>query len=181
MAKASPILDEDDNLLEELSMPTLQMLVSTILRVVFFLPWCVAVGGTIVLFPSHLEHVAFGPGYVESRRGIRRFAHWADTSKEFVGIFLGLVACIGWVAPSFGLLLFGGIVAQFVHAWQDFVVDRAIPLGEDDRQSIYLVIMDYGTANGLVDIRKVYDRYFISPLQEVIQDGKNDSDDDCDT
>lgn len=135
-----------------------------ILRVLFFLPWCIAVGGTIVMYPRYLEHVAFGFGYIKSPKGIRRFAHWADTGIQHVWIFFGFLASIWWIYPILGWMLIGGVVAQTANAWQDFEVDRSIPLGEDDRQTIYLVGKQYGLPDELMGISKTNQGYLISKL-----------------
>ncbi|KAH9924945.1 hypothetical protein B0H21DRAFT_712418 [Amylocystis lapponica] len=108
------------------------------LRVICFLPWCAAVGGAILLSPQHLEGVAFGPGYIASPRGTARFAHWAEFAVHHVCIFLAsLVAILCWNTVH-GALVLGATLARFAWVWCDFRVKDGIPLGEDDRQSVYL-------------------------------------------
>jgi hypothetical protein len=136
-----------------------------LLRIVFFLPWCVAVGGTIVTCPNHLELIAFGPGYLNSPpKGIHRFAHWADTGMHHVWIFLGFLASIWWIYPTLGWMLIGGVVAQTANAWHDFEVDRSVPLGEDDRQTMYLIATQYGIPDELMGIRKTDKGYLVERL-----------------
>jgi hypothetical protein len=135
-----------------------------LLRIVFFLPWCVAVGGTIIMYPQHLEFIAFKPGYINSPKGIHRFAHWADTGMHHVWIFLGFLASIWWIYPTLGWMLIGGVVAQMANAWHDFVVDRTVPLGEDDRQTMYLVATQYGIPDELMGIRKTDKGYLVERL-----------------
>jgi hypothetical protein len=164
--------DHSESLTTECDLSFLQfsslndILFPILLRIALFVPWCVAVGGTIVMFPRHLEFVAFSPGYVKSPRGIYRFKHWADTGMHHVWIFAGFLASIWWIYPAPGLLLVGGVIAQFVNAWHDFTVDRRVPLGEDDRQSMYLVATQYGLPDKLMDIRKTEQGYVISRLDE---------------
>ncbi|KZT05054.1 uncharacterized protein LAESUDRAFT_750764 [Laetiporus sulphureus 93-53] len=114
--------------------------VLTIIRILFFLPWSIAVGGAILLSPKHLELITFSPGYLASERGARRFAHWADTAVPHIVIFLAPVAVLMWWNLSIGALVAAAILAGFVYAWHDFHVDLSVPLGEDDRQSIYLAV-----------------------------------------
>jgi hypothetical protein len=135
------------------------------MRIVIFLPWCVAVGGAILFSPKHLDLVAFGPGYIKTPRGIHRFAHWADSGMQHIGIFLGFLASVGWVFPTFGLLLFGGLAAQFLYAWQDFVADPNVPLGADDRQTMYIVATQFGLS-GYAHFSKRQDNYFVSLLEK---------------
>lgn len=51
------------------------------IRVIFFLPWCVAAGATLFLFPHHLELVIFETGYLEPSKSIYRFARCAISWK----------------------------------------------------------------------------------------------------
>lgn len=154
---------ETDSIYTQFPSITRQNLIPAIIRIVIFLPWCVAVGGTILLCPKHLDLIAFGPGYVTRPYGIHRFAHWADSGMHHVGIFLAFIVTIGWVSPTFGLLLVGGLVAQFVYVWQDFMADPSIPLGADDRQTMYIVATQFGLS-GSADFSKKEDNYFISLL-----------------
>ncbi|KAG5642742.1 hypothetical protein DXG03_002256 [Asterophora parasitica] len=126
----------------------------TVLRVIFFLPWCVLAGATILLFPAHLETVIFSTGYNTSVRGIRRFAFWADIAVELVSIFLSLLVVLWCKYPKLGVMAIGGVVAQTVYAWQGFTIDRRVPLGEDDRQSLYLVWKQYSLSNALVGMKQ---------------------------
>ncbi|KAH7882557.1 hypothetical protein F5I97DRAFT_1931103 [Phlebopus sp. FC_14] len=115
-----------------------------LLRALFFLPWCAAVGGALLLFPNHLDLVAFRPGYISSppRAGLPRFAHWAHFAPQHVMIFLGCVLMVLWYDSMLGLSVAGVVVPRFLCVWHHFRVDRNIPLGEDDRQSLYLIATD---------------------------------------
>jgi hypothetical protein len=153
-----------------------EILLPMVLRVVCFLPWCVAVGAAIVMFPQYLEFVAFHPGYVISPHGIDRFKHWADTGMHHIWIFLGFLVSVYWIYPRLGLLLIGGVLAQFLHAWHDFTVDRSIPLGEDDRQTIYLVTTHNGLPHELIQVRKTKRGYLISSFNTTtrVQDDSDE-------
>ncbi|GLB44362.1 hypothetical protein LshimejAT787_1602920 [Lyophyllum shimeji] len=115
----------------------------SLLRIFLFFPWCLLAGGALLLFPGHLEALIFSPGYAESRRGIRRFAFLADTGTELVSIFIVVLMIFWYAFPTAGVLAIGGIAAQAIYAWQGFEVDRSVPLGEDDRQTLYLVWKRY--------------------------------------
>lgn len=167
------IEDEDDELddtevalkafLQNLSVQTI---LPVLLRVVFFLPWCVLVGGAIVMFPRNLELVVFRPGYVKSPRGVHRFKHFADTGVQHVWIFFGFVASVLWLFPTTGWLLVSHVVSLAIYEWHNFRVDRSIPLGEDDRQTVYLVVTAYGIPDEFMDIRRVGDGYVIEKLEK---------------
>ncbi|KAH9921640.1 uncharacterized protein B0H18DRAFT_1020610, partial [Fomitopsis serialis] len=96
---------------------TPRRVLSVTIKILFFLPWCVAVGGAILLSPQHLELVAFRTGYVSHERGPHRSA-------------LG----------RYGTWAVAAMLARGVYVWHDFRVDLTVPLGEDDRQSLYLAL-----------------------------------------
>lgn len=114
---------------------------SALLKTLLFLPWCVLVGATILLSPQHLEYAAFFPGYIASPspQGIRRFAHWAEVAFPHVMIFFAFIVCIGTQHLLLGITLAALTVGQSVIAWHDFRYDSEIPVGDDDRQSLYLI------------------------------------------
>ncbi|KAJ7595049.1 hypothetical protein C8J56DRAFT_885471 [Mycena floridula] len=109
-------------------------------KVALFLPWTALVGATIILCPQWLERVTFSPGYISSPRGIRRFAHWTEYAVAHIMIFLAAIAVVIWWNLPVGIALAGGIVGQFILTWRDFVPDKNVLLGEDDRQSIFLAV-----------------------------------------
>ncbi|KAG2139827.1 uncharacterized protein EDB93DRAFT_692227 [Suillus bovinus] len=115
------------------------VVLTSILRGVLFVPWCATVGGAVLLFPQKLELVVFRPGYLESLQGIRRFAHWADCVFHHAMIFLALVVALIWYKAAVGVPVACGLVSRFLYVWTGFQVDSNIPLGWDDRQSLYLL------------------------------------------
>lgn len=135
-----------------LSHLTVDICLSFAARMLFFLPWCVGVGAAIVLSPDHLHEVAFGYGYIEPPAGIRRFAHWAEYGWQHVAIFLGLLLCMVWASPSTGLLVCLGLLALSRYTWSSFVVDPTKPLGQDDRQTIYLLATSTWMTGDAIDI-----------------------------
>lgn len=88
-----------------------------------------------------LELVAFGPGYLNLPNGQRRLAHWAEFASYHVGAFLlalgiGIVYSRSW---EVAMIVLVALVFALARAWLTFHVDRSIPLGEDNRQTLYLV------------------------------------------
>ncbi|KAF8634394.1 hypothetical protein AX17_004202, partial [Amanita inopinata Kibby_2008] len=99
---------EEENPLWFLSSLTLSSsnLVTCLVRIILFVPWCISVGGSMLLWPDKLDAVAFQTGYVDSLQGIRRFAHWSDVGLQFVLIFMAFLVCLLWALPAtLGLLL----------------------------------------------------------------------------
>ncbi|GBE87287.1 hypothetical protein BKA93DRAFT_570855 [Sparassis latifolia] len=121
-------------------LPSLHTATSTILRITLFLPWCAAVGGTVLLSPQHLELVAFTPGYIASPKGLQRFAHWTDCATHHVFIFLACIIALALWDVALGTAVAGVALARFIYVWSDFRVDASVPLGEDDKQSVYLAV-----------------------------------------
>jgi len=83
-----------------------------------------------------------------------------------VMIFLAFIVIVGWWKTSIGILLATGVLAQFVFAWRDFVLDRTVPLGEDDRQTIYLVATNYGLDEDSMNLKRTQAGYLISPAEK---------------
>jgi len=76
--------------------------------------------------------------------------------------FLASLVLFIYEYPNLGMVITGGLLAQFFHAWQDFQVDRNIPLGNDDRQMIYILATSSWFTGDSVDIQKVEDQYYLS-------------------
>ena len=130
-----------------------------LLKIICFIPWCIAVGGAVILCPNQLELVAFGAGYQSSLKGIKRFAYRADTAMQHLVIFCGFVAAVAWWNQLVGVFLLTGIMVAFLFAWGDFVLDRNIPLGRSDRQTIFLVVANYGFPDDSIVFQKTADGY----------------------
>lgn len=131
-----------------------------VIQILCFLPWCIAVGGALVLFPDHLEYLAFQTGYVTSPTGIRRFSHWAEYGLQHVVIFGAFLGLFVFIFPTTGFLLIGGLLAQFYHVWNYFSLDRTVPLGTDDLQTVYLLATTHWLNETSVEIKKVDDHYY---------------------
>jgi len=94
---------------------------SLIACVTLFLPWCVAVGAAIALYPralSPLVRMYAGP----PRTPLHRLAHHAHTARAHLGIFLGVLCLIAAALPSWRLrvVLLGAVVARAVVVWRGF-------------------------------------------------------------
>ncbi|KAF9522577.1 hypothetical protein CPB83DRAFT_887458 [Crepidotus variabilis] len=113
-----------------------------ITQALLFLPWCILVGATIVLSPAHLDMIAFSDScwakFVDKPSSpIYRYAYLAQYGMEHVTIFCGIVFLIIWFLPYAGWLILGCLAAQFSWTWNDFLEDKNIALGEDERQTVY--------------------------------------------
>ena len=131
-----------------------------VIRILCFLPWCIAVGGALVLFPDHLEYLAFQTGYLSSPTGIRRFSHWAEYGMQHIVIFGTFLGLFVFVFPTAGFLLIGGLLAQFYHVWNYFSLDRTVPLGTDDLQTVYLLATPQWLNGTFLEFKKVDDDYY---------------------
>ncbi|EED79024.1 predicted protein [Postia placenta Mad-698-R] len=129
---------------------TRRRLIHSSLRLILFLPWCVAVGGAIVLSPDRLETIAFTPGYMDSERGTRRFRYWAHCAGPHICIFLAFLAVTFWWNAFAGAITAGAVAAKAVYVWGDFQFDSSIPLGHDDKQSVYLAVFKAYTEEGFI-------------------------------
>jgi hypothetical protein len=110
-------------------------------KVACFLPWCITVGAALILFPQYLEFVTFQTGYLPSVQGVPRFAHWANYGLQHVVIFFASILAVGYYKTAFGVALGAFVLARFTYVWRNFKFNPSIPLGEDDRQSLYMVTM----------------------------------------
>ncbi|KAK0219409.1 hypothetical protein EDD85DRAFT_961145 [Armillaria nabsnona] len=149
---------------------------SALLKFLLFLPWCALVGATILLSPRHLEYAAFFPGYIASPQGIRRFAHWADVAFPHVMIFFAFIVCISTQHFSLGVALAALTVGQSIIAWHDFRYDSGIPVGDDDRQSLYLIAVTLGCSKPFT-ITQSPRGYFVGREEdETVMNGDSDTD-----
>lgn len=143
-----------------------QRILIIILRGVLFVPWCATVGGALLLFPQNLELVVFRPGYLESLQGIRRFAHWADCAFHHAMIFLALVVAFVWYEAAVGVPVACGLMSRFMYVWTGFQVDSNVPLGLDDRQSLYLLAKGIAFENQMILIKDCEGEARIAQLKE---------------
>jgi hypothetical protein len=161
LTSSNPHITQRDELKLLFKNLTLSKVVRLVIQILCFLPWCIAVGGALVLFPDHLEYLAFQTGYVASPIGIRRFSHWAEYGLQHVVIFVTFLGLFVFVFPTIGFLLIGGLLAQFYHVWNYFSLDRTVPLGTDDLQAIYLLATTDWFNGASMGIKKVDDHYYL--------------------
>lgn len=90
-------------------------------------------------------------------------------------IFLACLAILTWYSLSLGVFVGAGVLAQFMHAWGDFRLDRSVMLGEDDRQSIYLVCVKGGLEDGVV-IEQTEEGGYLA-VQDYSHNGRPDEQD----
>lgn len=120
----------------------------TIFLIVQFVPWCIAVGAAILLWPQSLETVVFRSGYIPAPppRGLRRYAFWSKMAPDYVKIFmftlLGLFNVSVWGAAT--LVVLGAM--RCVYVWKDYkpkeVKDLHMRIGQDDMESLWLFVQD---------------------------------------
>ena len=92
-------------------------------RIVFFLPWCVAVGAAIALHPRALLPLV--RMYAEPpRTPLHRLAHHAHTAHAHVGIFVGVLCLVASALPSWLLrvALVGAVAVRAIVIWRRFQV-----------------------------------------------------------
>lgn len=109
---------------------------AAVTRVLFFVPWCVAVGAAIVLFPRALTRLV--RLYAEPpRTPLHRLAHHAHTAPAHVCIFgaaLFLVAAAlpGWLLRAAFLGAVGVRAAMVVHGIEAQVEERGDVGGQSE-------------------------------------------------
>ncbi|KAF9561780.1 hypothetical protein CPC08DRAFT_707149 [Agrocybe pediades] len=137
------------------------------LRVLLFVPWCITVGGALLLAPGSLQKIAFGTGYVAPLTGIQRYAHWANYGFQHVVAFLTFLGAILWFYPNMGLLALGGLLAQFCYEWHGFLEDTTIPLGKDDYQTVYLLAKTTWLSHDKSVNLKIVDGDYYSTMEKM--------------
>ena len=113
-----------------------------------------------MLFPDHLEYLAFQTGYLTSPTGIRRYAYWAEYGLEHIVIFVAFLSLFAFVFPTTGGLLIGGLLGQFYHVWSHFSLDLTVPLGTDDLQIVYLLATTHWLKGTSMYVKKIGDDYY---------------------
>ncbi|KAF8883764.1 hypothetical protein CPB84DRAFT_1789763 [Gymnopilus junonius] len=156
--------DVEFNSLNSLTVAISEVLLGYLLlgfRVLFFLPWCIAVGGALIFFPDYLDMLAFRTGYLEPVTAIRRFSHWATYGFQHVVSFFCFLGALLWHYPSVGFSVTILLVCQFCLVWHGFLFDATTPLGEDVRQTTYLLFTTtWLDSDDLVNIKKVDGAYY---------------------
>jgi hypothetical protein len=93
--------------------------------------------GAQVLFPQKLELVVFRRIPPRLSRVLTRYSPLCAFHHAM--IFLALVVALLWYKAAVGVPVACGLMSRFMYVWTGFQVDSNIPLGLDDRQSLYLL------------------------------------------
>jgi hypothetical protein len=116
-------------------------------RILFFLPWCFAVGAAITLYPRAISSLV--RIYAEPpRTPLHRLAHHAHTAHAHVGIFVGILCLAAAALPAWPLRfgLVGVVAMRAAVIWRGFeaqVEERGEePDGEwrDDARCVWRVL-----------------------------------------
>ena len=138
---------------EDTAQPTLwtiQQLLHALILVFCFPFWTFAVGGCIFLHPTtHLDAITFSSGFVlPPPSDIARFGYWAENAISHMCTFLAGLCFLIWWRLDLGLPVLVVVLCLFWKAWSHFELDKDVPLGEDDRQTIYLISMMHTLGDG---------------------------------
>lgn len=133
-----------------------------LIRILLFMPWCVAVGATITLFPASIDAVAFSAaaGYIPAPapRGVQRFCFWADTARDYACIFAAALLSLFLVSTGVGSVACALALARFIWVWGTYACAKGVDqgcccvhnpqrLGEDDMESLVLIARGRDVAN----------------------------------
>jgi len=129
---------------------TIQRLFHIFILVLCFPFWTFAVGGCIFLSPvAHLDIITFSSGFVlPPPSDIARFGYWAENAIPHMCTFLAGLCFLIWWRLDLGFSVLAIVLYLFWQAWSGFGLDKDIPLGEDDQQTIYLVSMVHALGDG---------------------------------
>ena len=147
----SRVLDSAGNQDTAQSFPwTIQRLLHAFILVLCFPFWTFAVGGCIFLSPVvHLDAITFSSGFVlPPPSDIARFGYWAENAIPHMCTFLAGLRFLIWWRLDLGFSVLTIVLYLFWRAWTGFGLDKGIPLGEDDQQTIYLVSMVHTLGDG---------------------------------
>jgi hypothetical protein len=98
---------------------------------------------------THLDAIAFGSGFVPSPPSdIARFGYWAENAIPHICTFLAGLCFLIWWRLDLGFSVLAIVLCLFWRAWFHFELEKDVPLGADDRQTIYLVSMVHTLEDG---------------------------------
>jgi len=129
---------------------TIQRLLHIFILALCFPFWTFAVGGCIFLSPvAHLDTITFSSGFVlPPPSDIARFGYWAENAIPHMCTFLAGLCFLIWWRLDLGFSVLAIVLYLFWQAWSGFRLDKDIPLGEDDQQTIYLVSVVHTLGDG---------------------------------
>lgn len=129
---------------------SIQRLLHALILALCFPFWTFAVGGCIFISPiTHLDTIAFGSGFVPPPPSdIARFGYWAENAIPHMCTFLAGLCFLIWWRLDLGFSVLVIVLYLSWRAWSGFELDKGIPLGEDDRQTVYLVSIVHTLGDG---------------------------------
>lgn len=129
---------------------TIQRLSHTFILVLCFPFWTFAVGCCIFLCPATcLDTITFSSGFMlPPPSGIERFGYWAENAVPHMCTFLAGLCFLIWWRLDLGFSALVVFLCFFWRAWSRFELDKDVPLGEDDQQTIYLISMMHTLGDG---------------------------------
>ena len=129
---------------------TIQRLLHIFILALCFPFWTFAVGGCMFLSPmAHLDTITFSSGFVlPPPSDIARFGYWAENAIPHMCTFLAGLCFLIWWRLDLGFSVLAIVLYLFWQAWSGFRLDKGIPLGEDDQQTIYLISMVHTLGDG---------------------------------
>jgi len=74
-------------------------------------------------------------------------------------IVCGFVAAVAGWNQLVGMFVLTGIMAAFLFAWGDFILDRNILLDQNEQQTIFLVVTNYGLTDDSIVFQNTADGY----------------------
>ncbi|KAH9847501.1 hypothetical protein C2E23DRAFT_889896 [Lenzites betulinus] len=122
-----------------------ESLLANAARVVLFLPWCVLIGGAILLLPAAAGPLAFHHGFTRAPppRGLRRFAYWAENAYEHAFVFLAVLAVLLYrdADAQRRACTLGALVVRWAWVWLGYCPPAGLHkrIGEDDMESLWLM------------------------------------------
>ncbi|KAH9902629.1 hypothetical protein C8Q73DRAFT_785289 [Cubamyces lactineus] len=118
-------------------------MLTNVVHIVLFFPWCVAVGGLILVWPSALERITFRSGFLGGPppQGLRRFAYWVANAYEHAFIFLACAVTFAYYRPFVGLTLLWLVILRFSSFWLRYLPETGLweRIGESDVESLWLI------------------------------------------
>ncbi|KAI0833653.1 hypothetical protein BC628DRAFT_39685 [Trametes gibbosa] len=120
-------------------------LLANVAHVILFLPWCILIGGAILLVPSAAGTLAFNGGFMRGPppRGLRRFAYWAENAYEHAFVFIACLALLLYrdADPHRRAWTLAALVTRWAWVWLGYYPPPGLHarIGENDVESLWLI------------------------------------------